>query len=396
MWFVLPVFILTGVVLFNLTGKDALQLAQVAPTPKENEKATSLEFKPAPDETKKQLRNPISPAANTLPRIQKTSAVVAQPAVKEVEVPRQEESRANAFPTKKVPAKKEKNTEKIKTIAPIKKTSENTKTHKKETSIVPPVKAVSADKPVAEKNSDSEISEQNRMKKELSKVHVTLTPKKQPEEKAVVAALPGNSNSEVLTDGTSSPALLQDAKLNFKMGVFYQRTGDPIEALDYYNKALQLDPFNAEIYNNRSLIYKELGKYDKAVAGFLKAIHYDPTYVKAYNNIGLLYLHKKNHSAAIANFRKAIAIDPQNLESYNNLASVYKKQDNPVKARELYQIILKKNPKQLEAHYNLALLYEQEGDYPNAIAHYNRFVELGANLRPKLVTKVKTHLNLLQ
>ncbi len=210
------------------------------------------------------------------------------------------------------------------------------------------------------------------------------------------STLERDSNNEAENNARLEQDRLRNGKFYFQMGVFYQQTGNEIEALDYYNKALQLNPSNAEIYNNRSLIYKELGKQDKAIEGFLQAIRLNPKYVKAYNNIGLVYLTRRNFRAAVSNFRKAIQIDPLNLESYNNLAIAFKKQNRLNDARGLYQTILKRNPKHAQAHYNLALLYEQEGDYPNAILHYEQFTVLGKNVRPGLVSKVKTHLGTLQ
>lgn len=357
---------------FVLNPNDSRQVARV-PVNQTSAPASPLEFAPTPELAEKSLANKTSNTSE-IPKITKTSTPPPGPSTP-----------------------KELGTQKAEpAIEPLKKNSAPVSKAKKAKTRI---KTVPAAKPQTNKKISSPPKKANLPKKKTSKVRVTLTPKKSPVKKAVVASLPKKENPDVKPaelGGANGKNAVKDAEFYFKMGVFYQRTKDPIEALDYYNKALQLDPTNAEIYNNRSLIYKELGKYNKAVSGFLKAIHYDPKYVKAYNNIGLLYFLKNNAAAAISSFQKAIEIDPRNLESYNNLASVYKKQDNPLKARELYQAILKKNPGQIEAHYNLALLYEQEGDYPNAITHYSRFVELGASLRPKLAQKVKAHLKLLQ
>ena len=55
-----------------------------------------------------------------------------------------------------------------------------------------------------------------------------------------------------------------------------------------------MDVGNADIYNNRGLIYKELGQYDKAVEEFMKTVFLDLNYAKAYNNIGVVYYIQKN------------------------------------------------------------------------------------------------------
>ncbi|MCA9484098.1 MAG: tetratricopeptide repeat protein [Nitrospina sp.] len=283
--------------------------------------------------------------------------------------------------------------------APEKKT---TKIQKKPVAVKKSSAASRRKTALQEKTGPSETTSASRVKVRLSEA------KKSGAKKTQVASVSLQASSQEPTGPVagipdpmaekpvSNPKLYQDAEFYFKMGVFYQRTGDHFEALEYYNKALELDPANAEIYNNRSLIYKELGKPDRAVRGFLKAIQLDPGYVKAYNNIGLLYYEKHNLAAAVSSFEKAISIDPRNLESYNNLAIVYKKQNNLPKARQLYQTILKKNPGHVEAHYNLALLYEEEGDYTKAVEHYQSFVDLGQTQRPELVSRVRKHLELLR
>ncbi len=387
LWLTIPVFFLAGWIAFGLNKNDAKQLVQIAPVQIPTAAVTSLEYDPSPDSQEEHHDPEQIPTEPVIPKIKKTRTTLSVPKMEKMNTIDEEPS-----------------------VMELQKlVVENNVTMEEPASNTPTMQNTARDGGLPEASAwavtkaTDEVMEEDPLKNEMSKVHVTLTAKKPPVEKTVVASRISVAKPEhqmmIASSGEAekSPgSLVQDAAFYFKMGVFYQRTGDPIEALDYYNKALQLDPVNAEIYNNRSLIYKELGKYDKAVTGFLKAIHFDPKYVKAYNNIGLLYFLKNNHTAAIASFQKALEIDPRNLESYNNLASVYKKQDNPVRARELYQTILKKNPGQIEAHYNLALLYEQEGDYPNAIAHYSRFVKLGATLRPKLAKKVRAHLKLLQ
>ncbi len=372
LWLTLPALGLAGFVVLVLNPTDTRQVARVA-AHQASTPASPLEYTPASDlaeapSTKKTANTSVNP------KIKKTSTNFPEPSTPK------DLGTLKAEPAKEPVKKNSVPTLKVKPVEPRRKDLPAVKSETNK-------KFLSAPKKVT------------LPKKKKSRVQVTLTQKKSPVKKAVVASLPNKENpgaKQPLTGKAPGETLAKDAEFYFKMGVFYQRTKDPIEALDYYNKALQLDPTNAEIYNNRSLIYKELGKYDKAVTGFLKAIHFDPEYVKAYNNIGLLYFLKNNPAAAISSFQKAIKIDPRNVESYNNLASVYKKQDNPLKALELYQAILKKNPGHIEAHYNLALLYEQEGNYPKAITHYSQFAKLGATLRPKLVQKVKAHLKLLQ
>ena len=46
---------------------------------------------------------------------------------------------------------------------------------------------------------------------------------------------------------------------------------------------------NLQSYNNLGLLYKSIGDYKKSIVCFEKAIKIDPFYQNAYNNIGLVF-----------------------------------------------------------------------------------------------------------
>ena len=57
------------------------------------------------------------------------------------------------------------------------------------------------------------------------------------------------------------------------------------EALNAYNKAIDLNPNDASAYNNRGLAYDNLDKDDLAIADYEKAIELNPKYGDAFNNL---------------------------------------------------------------------------------------------------------------
>ncbi len=188
---------------------------------------------------------------------------------------------------------------------------------------------------------------------------------------------------------------LESSQRYFKAGMHHHQKKEYRLALDYYQKALTLNPGNARIYNNRSLIYREMGHRNRAVRELLRAIQIRPDYVKAYNNIGLIYYADGNFTSAAANFQKAIRINPKNLESYNNLAIIYKKQRRFGLAKRLYQKVIKLDPRQPEAYYNLALLLEEEGHMKSAARYYRHFMKIAAGTRPELVARIRERLKQL-
>lgn len=84
--------------------------------------------------------------------------------------------------------------------------------------------------------------------------------------------------------------LLKEQALDYRRkGYEAQKAGMLGEALSYYQKAAQIDPFSAYIYNDLGVIYELLGKPEIAQEAYQKAITIDSEYGNAHYNLGLLY-----------------------------------------------------------------------------------------------------------
>ncbi|XP_067872241.1 small glutamine-rich tetratricopeptide repeat-containing protein alpha-like isoform X3 [Heterodontus francisci] len=109
-------------------------------------------------------------------------------------------------------------------------------------------------------------------------------------------------------------------------------------AVDYYSKAIELNPSNAVYYCNRAAALSKLGNYTGAVQDCEKAIAFDPSYSKAYGRMGLALASLNKYSEAVNYYKKALELDPEN-ESYKanlNIAE-QKIKDAPSPASNLMQ-----------------------------------------------------------
>ena len=104
------------------------------------------------------------------------------------------------------------------------------------------------------------------------------------------------------------------------------------EAMDYYNqglkgsmtrkkiefftKALQLDPKLAAAYEQRGLLYYFQGKYDKVIQDYQTYLDLAPEKAGAYRMLGLGYLKNGDYAPAIAHFSRAIELEPQHPAGY--------------------------------------------------------------------------------
>ncbi|XP_028672046.1 small glutamine-rich tetratricopeptide repeat-containing protein alpha [Erpetoichthys calabaricus] len=88
-------------------------------------------------------------------------------------------------------------------------------------------------------------------------------------------------------------------------------------AVDFYSRALELNPNNAVYYCNRAAALSKLGNYAGAVQDCEQAISIDPNYSKAYGRMGLALSSLNKHSEAVTYYKKALELDPEN-ESYKS------------------------------------------------------------------------------
>ena len=81
------------------------------------------------------------------------------------------------------------------------------------------------------------------------------------------------------------------------------------EATEDFNKALQLDPTNAEAFRGFAHLLINGKKYEEAIEKINRAIELKPT-SSAYNNRGFAYLELGNYTAALPDLQKAISLSP--------------------------------------------------------------------------------------
>lgn len=116
------------------------------------------------------------------------------------------------------------------------------------------------------------------------------------------------------------------------------------EAMDLYEKAIELDPWLAIAYTNLGNISFRRQYVEEAERFYKKALDVDPGQPEAQYNLGYLMLERGQPESSIQYFLGALEADPQFSDAYFNLAMAYEQSGQPDMARPLWQSYIALEP----------------------------------------------------
>lgn len=148
------------------------------------------------------------------------------------------------------------------------------------------------------------------------------------------------------------------------------------EAINHYNEGIRLDPWYADIYNNRGLAYAELGQRQRAIEDYNQAIRLKKNFPDGYYNRGNVYSKCGQYQYAIDDYNEAIRIRPDHAESYYNRGVNYSELGKYKHAIKDYSEVIRMKPNYAEASYDRGVAYGEMGQYQQAIKDYNETIRI--------------------
>ena len=199
-----------------------------------------------------------------------------------------------------------------------------------------------------------------------------------------------------------------DAPTYQLMGNGYAQAGQFEQAINYYQKAIDLNPVDvltqhnfAHCYNNYGVSLRNGGKWDEAIDAYRNALRLMPTLQIARTNLSDAFTRKANaHSeadeldAAVAAYLELQKLHPDDMHIRNLLGELYLKKGDYADALSVFRHVYNVNPNAEHALHNLIAAYHHyarslsnTGDYTTAIQLLEealRLVPTDINLRLSL------------
>ncbi|MBO4282507.1 MAG: tetratricopeptide repeat protein [Bacteroidales bacterium] len=207
----------------------------------------------------------------------------------------------------------------------------------------------------------------------------------------VLAKHPGDAEAHMHLSDYYRDHLLLDSALNHalaairsdstnagyyvKLSDLYLAMKEPDLCENVLNKALRINPSHEEAYLKLAELHFLYQHYEEASEVIQKALTINDFNPKAYFIQGWILREQGDTAAAVRAYLKAAEQNSRYFEAYEELAHLYHLRHNPL-AVDYYKNALSVRPDDPQTLYNLAMFYQETGNDDQAIAQYQRLLQL--------------------
>jgi len=168
----------------------------------------------------------------------------------------------------------------------------------------------------------------------------------------------------------------KDAAIYNNRGLAKQAKGDFNAAIADFNRGIELNPKDAVAYSNRGNTKRDKGDLDGAILDYNHSIRVNPKYAYAYYDRGLAKKQKSDLDGAIADYNRVIELDPKFAKAFCDRGVAKRRKGDLQGALSDYDRTIEIDPKYAIAYLNRGNARDEKGDLEGAIADYSRGIEL--------------------
>ncbi len=171
----------------------------------------------------------------------------------------------------------------------------------------------------------------------------------------------------MLLISTCSTGYAESGSSLFDNGIAEFQKGRYQDAVFWFTKLIEKEPFNAKAYKNRGVARLSLQKYDMAIEDLNSALNPDLQMEDITGNLGPAWHYKEEYKKAMDDFNSALNLDPDLEGIHSNIGVAWYYAREYQKAISEYDKELKKHPENYSAFFNRALSWVELKEYQKAL-----------------------------
>jgi tetratricopeptide (TPR) repeat protein/tRNA A-37 threonylcarbamoyl transferase component Bud32 len=166
------------------------------------------------------------------------------------------------------------------------------------------------------------------------------------------------------------------------------------DALDSYNRAVEIRPEYAEAWKGQGNTLLQLKRYEDALNAYDKAIQIQPDYREAWTGRGAALAQLEQYEEAINSFDTALKIKPDDFETWNERGDLQIKLKQYSEAIASFDKAVKIKPDYSSAWYRRGLALHNLRRYEEAVQSYDKAVEYKPDSSPSWYSRGNALINL--
>ncbi|HEU0005753.1 MAG TPA: tetratricopeptide repeat protein [Terriglobia bacterium] len=191
-----------------------------------------------------------------------------------------------------------------------------------------------------------------------------------------------------------------EAYYHFSLARNYEESGNFLNAVDEYKKAIQQDPQSSNLYIELANAYLRNRQLNNAIREAENAVRVDPESLEAHRLLGSIYYNiVRNEDSgraptsseylkkAIQEYEKICSLDSSDTNSLVVLSLLYRYDGQGDKAVETAKRLLDKAPSSEAGLANLAQIYSEQGNTQEAINVFKKALEVNPN-SPRIIEQM--------
>ncbi len=171
---------------------------------------------------------------------------------------------------------------------------------------------------------------------------------------------------------------LGDPEIHFDLGTTYLEQEKFQMAGDAFLRAIELRPEYTRALHNLAVTYAARGLYDQAISRYLQALERDPQAGQIHYNLAQLFVRMKRYKEAIFHFKQVLKVN-ESSKVYLEIGSIYAQIGELVQALAAYQKALEivepeksAGATRAKAENEMGIIYARQNRFDLAIEHFKR------------------------